>query len=226
MTSPVNQGGNIYPNPDNYGATSFPEPLSPPDAEANDGDSLITVQYSWKWREVLLAAVDQLINPATWQGNHDEVLRAIDRAIDLKDLLAIDTGEVGTPFWDDETDVDDESPDDMQPWYGEVTNPDAAPGDLDFVESVLLWAFTGLVAVATFEVAGVAPAIAFHTAVEKFIILQKRGDVAETIRFVVDGQDAKFVNTAPYAPGEIISTPIVTPTTGGTHDLLIIGGSS
>lgn len=174
-----------------------------------------------------MGAIDQLRNFATWQGDNDAKQLAFDRATNLKALIATDLGEVvETPFWDDSADVDDNEPVATQTWYGEVTNPTAPAGSLDFVESVALWAFTGLVAVATFEVAGIAPAIAFHTTVEKFIILQKRGDVAETIRFVVDGQDAKFVNTAPYAPGDIIETSIITPQTGGGHDLLIIGGSS
>lgn len=226
MTIAGNQGQNAYPSPENYPDTSFPQPVPAPDVDPDDAGTLITVQYSYLWRPVLMGAVDQLRNPATWQGDHDEIILALNRATNFKDLLAVDRSEVGTPFWDDETDVDDEEPDDVQPWYGQVTNPTAPAGELDFVESVLLWAFTGLVAVATFEVAGIAPAILFHTTVEKFIIIQKRGDVAETIRFVVDSQDAKFVNTAPYAPGDLIETEILTPQTGGTHDLLIIGGSS
>lgn len=226
MTIAGNQGQNVYPFPDNYPTTSFPQPVPAPEVDPDDAGTLISVQYSYLWRPVLMGAVDQLLNPATWQGEHDEIITALNRAVDLKDLLATDRSEVGTPFWDDETDVDDESPDDIQPWYGEVTNPTAPAGELDFVESVALWAFTGLIAVATFAVAGIAPAIVFHTTVEKFIILQKRGDVAETIRFVIDGQDAKFVNTAPYAPGEIIETPLLTPATGGDHTLMIIGGSS
>lgn len=130
--------------------------------------------------------------------------------------------EVPTPWWDTGEDVDDDEPRDMQGWYGTVTNPEAPADELDFVESAIIWFFTGLVALATFEVGGIAPAIVFHTTVEKFVILQKRGDVAETIRFVVDGQDAKFVNTAPYAPGEVISTPIMTPQTGGSHTLMVV----
>jgi len=129
---------------------------------------------------------------------------------------------VGTPFWDTEDDVDDQAPIAEQTWYGEVTNPEAPAGELDFVENVALWVVTGLVAIATFEVGGIAPALAFRTTVEKFIILQKRGDAVATIRFVVDGEDVKFVNTAPYAPGDIIETPIVTPQTGGEHTLLIV----
>jgi hypothetical protein len=226
VTIAGNQGQNVYPAPDNYPDTTFPQPVPAPTVDPDDAGTLITVRYSWEWQPVLLAAIDQLRNPATWQGDHDEIITALNRATDLKSLLQQDVSEVGTPFWDNETDVDDEEPGDIQPWYGEVTNPEAPAGELDFVENVALWIFTGLVAVATFEVAGIAPAIFFHTSVEKFIILQKRGDVAETIRFVVDGQDMKYVSTAPYAPGEIISTEIITPQTGGGHDLLIIGGSS
>lgn len=176
-----------------------------------------------------MAAIDQLLNPATWQGDHDQIILALDRANLLKDLIQTPvtvSDEVQTPFWDDETDVDDNEPVATQTWYGEVTNPTAPAGELDFVESVALWAFTGLVAVATFEVAGIAPAIAFHTFVEKFIIIQKRGDVGETIRFVVDHQDSITIDTTPYAPGELIETTIVTPQTGMGHDLMIIGGSS
>lgn len=229
MTTAGNQGQNVYPNPDNYPVSSFPQPVSAPDVEPDDADTLISVQYSWTWREVLMAAIDQLLNPATWQGDHDDKILALDRANTLKYLIQTPVTEsdmIPTPFWDDADDVDDEAEPDMQTWYGEVSNPTAPPGELDFVESVALWAFTGLIALATFEVAGLAPAILFHTTVEKFIIIQKRGDVAETIRFVVDSQDAGFVNTAPYAPGDLIETTVITPQTGEMHELLIIGGSS
>lgn len=229
MTIAGNQGQNVYPDPDNYPTSSFPQKVPAPDVEPDDADTLIFVQYSWTWREVLMAAIDQLINPATWQGDHDEIIQAMDRAIVLKHLIQTPLNAddmIPTPFWDNADDVDDEAEPDMQIWYGECDNPTAPAGELDFVESVLLWAFTGLIAVATFEIGGIAPAILFHTTVEKFIIIQKRGDVAETIRFVVDSQDAKFVNTAPYAPGDLIETTIVTPQTGGDHTLMIIGGSS
>jgi len=221
-------GQNVYPDPANYPITTFPQEVPPPEVDPDDEGTLIYVKYSYLWRPVLMGAIDQLRNFATWQGDNAAKQLAFDRATNLKAMLATDLGAtlVETPFWDNETDVEDSETAEMQPWYGQVTNPTAPPGELDFVENVALWIFTGLVAIATFEVAGVAPALAFHTTVEKFIILQKRGDVAETIRFVVDGQDAKFVNTAPYSPGDIISTEIITPQTGGGHDLLIIGGAS
>jgi len=222
MTIAGNQGQNVYPFPDNYPASSFPQPVPAPTVDPDDAGTLMTVQYSWEWQQVLLAAVDQLLNPYTWQGDHDEIITALNRAANLKDMLQIPVLEAPTPFWDDESDVEDSEPADMQPWYGQVSNPNAPAGELDFVESVALWFFTGIVALATFEVGGLAPAIVFHTTVEKFIILQKRGDAAQTIRFLVDGEDAKFVNTAPYSPGDIIEVPITTPVTGGDHTLMIV----
>lgn len=222
MTIAGNQGQNVYPFPDNYPTTSFPQPVPAPDVDPDDAGTLITVEYSYLWQPVLMGAVDQLLNPATWQGNHDEIILALDRAIELKHLLSSDAAEMPTPFWDDETDVEDEAPAETQMWYGGVTDPTAPAGSLDFVESVALWVATGFVLIATFEVGGLAPAIVFHTTVEKFIILQKRGDVAETIRFVIDGEDAKFVSNAPYAPGDIVETTLLTPQTGGSHELMIV----
>ena len=220
-----NQGQNVYPSPDNYPASSFPQPVPAPTVDPDDA-GLMTVQYSWEWQPTLLAAVDQLLNPATWQGDHDDIILALNRATNLKEMLQIPAavGEetAPTPFWDDESDVEDSEPVATQTWYGQVSNPEAPAGELDFVESVALWFFTGIVALATFEVGGIAPAIVFHTTVEKFIILQKRGDVAATIRFVIDGEDAKFVNTAPYSPGDIVETEIATPITGGDHTLMIL----
>jgi len=215
-------GRNDYPNPDNYPQPSFPSSIDAPVVDPDEGN-LITVQYSEAWVEVLMAAVDQLIQYAAWNGDSEAKKLAADRADNLKYLLQENVyADVPTPFWDDETDLEDEAPADDQRWYGGVTNPEAPAGELDFVESAALWIITGIVAIATFEVGGIAPAIAFHTTVEKFIILQKRRDVAATIRFVIDGEDAKFVNTAPYSEGDIIETKLVTPQTGGDHTILII----
>jgi hypothetical protein len=113
-------GQNIYPNPDNFPISSFPQPVPAPDGEPDDAGTLITVQYSWHWQPVLLGAVDQLLNPYTWQGNHDEILNAIDRAVLLKTILQIDVGDVQAPFWDEESgdDADDLATVADQTWYG------------------------------------------------------------------------------------------------------------
>ncbi len=222
MTVAGNQGQNVYPAPDNYPASSFPQPVPAPLVDPNDAGTLIQVRYSWEWQPVLLAAIDQLRNPATWQGDHDELITALNRATDLKSQMQQDVSELPAPYWDDETDVEAEEPDSVEEWYGGVTDPTAPAGSLDFVESALLWTITGFVAVATFELGGLAPAIVFHTTVEKFILIQRRGDAAETIRYLIDNQDMAMLDTSPYAPGDLIEVPLIAPPTGGTHELMIV----
>lgn len=128
---------------------------------------------------------------------------------------------VDTPFWDDASDVDTQEPSDMQTWYGEVTNPDAAADELDFVENALIWGFTGLIAVATAEV-GAAPAILFHTIAPKFVLAMKRGDIGEIFRIVVDGQESAQVDTSAYSVGDIITVPVIPASEADAHDLLIL----
>lgn len=212
---------NDYPNPTNAPDVSFPQPVPAPDADPDTG-SLLTVAYNPLWTPVLLAAVDQLLFYSTWQGSDDDKLLAVNRALTLKALLANGTsGEVGTPYWDDDADVDTEAPSDMQSWYGTVSNPEAAPAELDFVENALVWGFTGLIALATWEV-GAAPAILFHTIAPKFLIATKRGDVGEVIRILVDGSEAARVDTSGVAPGEIVNTPIVADPSLSSHTLTIV----
>jgi hypothetical protein len=212
---------NDYPGVDNAPDTSFPQPIPPPDVDPQTGD-LFTVAFNPLWTPALLAACDQLINPATWQGTDDERLLAMNRAILLKNLIADGVEqEVGTPYWDDDEDVDSEAPIDEQTWYGTVSNPDAPPAELDFVENALVWTFTGLIALATPELA-FAPAILFHTIAPKFLIATKRGDVGELIRILVDGSEAARVDTSGYAPGEIINTQIIADPSLDTHTLTIV----
>jgi len=203
------------------GLVGFPTPNEAADIESY----LLFLFPDPEWAQYILGAAKNLTVPYNWYEAGDmlpedasEAFRLIVEQAPYNTLPL----KYPTPFWDDETDLEDEEPKEMQPWYGEVTNPEAPAGELDFVENVALWIITGIVAIATFEIGGVAPALAFHTTVEKFIILQKRGDAAQTIRFVVDGEDAKFLNTAPYSPGDIIEVPIATPETGGDHTLMII----
>lgn len=218
-------GQNVYPGDDNYPESSFRSPVPAPDVDPDAGD-LLNVAYSPFWKEVLEGALMQLMNPATWQGDHDEVITALNRANNLMVLLQqpVTPPEPDTPapYWDSEDDVDDGLPPDMQPWYGTVSDPEAPPEELDFVENALIWAMTGFLAVATWEV-GFAPAILFHTIAPRFVLATKRGELGEIIRILVDGEEAARVDTSSAAPGDIIRTPILPDpaiTTG--HDITII----
>lgn len=221
MTIAGNQGQNLYPDPDNYPVSSFPDPVPAPDVDPDAG-FFITVRYGWQWQQVLLAAIDQLLNPATWEGDHDTVITALNRATNLKDMMQIDLGStIPTPYWDEDTEVDDTAPVTSQTWYGTVSDPEAPPDELDFVENAAIWIMTGFLAVATWEI-GAAPAILFHTIAPKFVIASRRGDVGEIIRILVDGEEAARVDTSSSSVGDVINTPIVADPAIEGHDIMII----
>lgn len=129
--------------------------------------------------------------------------------------------ETPTPFWDEDTDVDDQEPAETQGWYGYVTDPEAPPGELTFFENAAIWVMTGFLAVATWEV-GAAPAILFHTIAPRFTLAMRRGDVGEIIRILVDGEEAARVDTSSAAPGDVIRVPIGGDPSLSTHELMIV----
>lgn len=128
---------------------------------------------------------------------------------------------IDTPFWDDNTDVDDEMSLDDQTWYGTVSDPEAPPDELDFVENAAIWALTGFLAIATIELAA-APAILFHTIAPKFVLATRRGDLGEIIRILVDGEEAARVDTSAAAPGDIINTTILADPDLESHDIMLV----
>ncbi len=129
--------------------------------------------------------------------------------------------DVPAPYWDDNEDVDAELPVDAQPWYGVVSDPEAPPDELDFVENAAIWIFTGFLAVATWEI-GAAPAVLFHTIAPKFVLATRRGDVGEIIRILVDGEEAARVDTSSASVGDVIETPIVPEASESGHDIMIV----
>lgn len=211
---------NVWPDGENFLRPSFNPPVEAPASEPDAG-ALITVKYNPDWTRVLLGAVDQLRQYAALVGDHDTKIVTVERVNTLMALLQTDTTEAETPYWDDASDVEDSEPVDMQPWYGEVTNPTAPPDELDFVENLLVWTFTGLLALATPEF-GFAPAILFHTIAPKFLIAQKAGDVGEIVNIVIDGKSYGSVDTTGRA-GEIIETPVIADPSLDTHEILIYG---
>jgi hypothetical protein len=212
---------NVYPNEGNYVLPSFMSPQIPPDADP-DSEPLVHADFSAAWLPVLEGALDQLIQYGSWNTDDAGKLLAVNRAATLKELIATDAlGTIDTPYWDDSEDVDDELPIEEQPWYGTVTDPEAPADELDFVENAAVFALTGFLAIATWEVAA-APAILFHTIAPRFIIAMKRGDVGEIIRILVDGEEAARVDTTPYAEGDVIQQAIVAPDSETGHDLIVV----
>jgi len=188
-----NQGQNYYPDPDNYPDSSFPQPVPAPSVDPGDADTLITVSYSWHWQPVLLAAADQLLNPATWQGDHDEIITALNRATDLKDLLQKQSVGDIAPWWDENT--EDElvgaPPEDGQLWYG-IIDPDE-----DFqanLENVFIGAFV-------FQLAGAAAAAQFFVLAKAYRLAFRTGDWGGIVDVFVDAANVGTVDTYSAEPG-------------------------
>lgn len=219
--------GNAYPNPSNYPEASFPQELTPPVVDPDEGD-LMLVAYNPEWTKVLMAACDQLLLYSSWLGDHDLKIAAVNRASTLKFLLQnpVDVGEEDypAPYWDSDEDVDDAMPADEQEWYGMVTNPSAPADELTFVENAVIWILSGFIALVLVPAlpAGVAAALTFRTLASRFTLAFRRGDIIEQFRVIIDAQDYGTVDTADMAVNDIIEIDVNGLADAPFHDILIV----
>ena len=209
---------NTYPNPAAAPGSSFPEPVPPPDAEP-DAD-VVNVQYNPAWSPVLVAAADQLRNPATWSADHDETILALARADTLKWLVqhpVYADNQVHTPFWDEPGDVGETATAEEQGWYGKVDDAEAAADEITWQENLAIWIFTGLIAVT----ATPAAAIFYRTVAPRFVLAIKARDIGEIIRIIVDGAEVRRIDTS-SRPGEVINTTVVPDSEVSIHDIYMV----
>lgn len=174
------------------------------------------------WVGLVDGALSQLAEAASWREfgtlTPEETAEAmLAMLLEAWENPGCGTGEIPTPFWDDVTDTDDEFPPETQPWYGYVTDPDAEPGELTFVEDATIWVLTGMLAVG----ASPAAAILFQTIAPRFALAMRGGDVAEIIRIVLDGEDVATIETS-GDPDELFEIPVVGDPEISIHDLFII----
>jgi len=203
-------GQNWYPDPDNYPAPSFPQPIPPPEVDPDEGETVL-VAYSLAWQQVLLAAVDQLLLPGTWQGDHDQVITALNRASNLKYLLQEPyDSQVPAPYWDDAEDADDQEPESEQPWYGHTEG-------ITFVEDIGIWAITGFIAYS----GDIGAAIAFRTFAPRFVLAWKADGIGGAIRVFIDGVDNGLLDTQ-GDPDTIIEKDYIGDPDLDEHDILMI----
>ena len=205
------------------GQRGFPTPNAASDVT---GCRSFIVTSDEEWFALLMGALEPLTHEWAWYKNGE--LTEIEAAQAWQDIIDASydasltnpcggTSDVETPFYDDATDVGTNEPADTQTWYGTVTDALAPAAELDFVENVLVWGFTGLLAV------GVSPgvALAFNTVAKKFVIAQKAGDIPEIIRIVVDGADMPQVDTTGKS-GQIIETACVGNPANDTHQIYVV----
>lgn len=207
-----------------FTGVGYPTPVSIPDETAC---RTLQIPADGAWQAIVMGALDTLTLEYNWQQFEGGITReaAAARALQMvNDCYAqVETNQcdtmIGTPYWDTAADVSAEASVGDQTWYGEVTNPTAPAAELDFVENVSLWIVSGMVAIAT---GSIGAALAFRTVVSKFILIQRAGDVGETIRYVVDNQDITTINTADVASGTLIQVPVVADPTISPHQIYIV----
>lgn len=222
-------GNNYYPNVGNYPVVSFPQELIPPDVDPDDPDlETLIVEYNPAWTPVLMAAVDQLLQYSTWQGDHDAKILAVNRAEILKIILQqpieIEDTNIPAPYWDTEDDVDDSLPPDEQDWYGYVEDALAPADEMTFVQSAVIWILTGFVALVlspTLPV-GAAAAVTFRTLATRFTLAFNRGDVREQFRVIVDASDYETADTDGLSTGDIIEMNVDGLEDLPYHDIIIV----
>lgn len=225
--SPNDWAVNALPDPSNFAEVSFPEELIPPDVDPDEGDTFLYA-YNPAWSKVLAAACDQMTQFTSWQGDHDEKILAVNRAIILKILLQepvyVPEREVPAPYWDDDADVDDEMPAGEQEWYGMVANPTDPADELTFVENAVIWILSGFIALVLVEAlpAGLAAALAFRTLATRFTLAFRRGDIIEQIRIIIDAKDYGTVDTSTVAEGSIIEVNVDGLDEADFHDILLV----
>jgi len=218
---------NILPSPTNFAEVSFPEEVTPPSVDPDEGTTNLYA-YNPEWSKVLAAACDQLLLPSSWKGTDDEKKLAMARALSLKIQLQepIEVGEreIPAPYWDSDADVDDEEPVEDQTWYGMVTNPAAAADELTFVENATIWIISAFIALVLSPAlpAGVAAALTFRTLATRFTLSFRRGDIIEQIRVIIDAKDYGLVDTSTVAEGEIIDLNINGLDAADYHDIMLV----
>lgn len=202
-------GQNIYPNPDNYPVSSFRSPVPPPEVDPDEG-TLIPVAYNPAWQQVLLGALEQLVNPATWAGTDEEKTLALQRAETLRLMMTVDIETAPAPYWDNAEDADDQEPEAEQPWYGKMDG-------LDFKEELGIWVITGFIAYS----GQIGAAIAFKTFAPRFALAWKRGGIVAAVRVFIDGVDNGLLDTS-GAPDTILEKDYIGDPGLDEHDILMV----
>lgn len=152
-----------------------------------------------QWLSVFMGALLPLIYSENWQEYGeltpdeaaDEMLAVIWDGYNNNDCPA----PIEAPYWDDGTDVETVSPEDDQPWYGELVETmggmGAAEPTLTFFEELRLWAIVGFVAIAGTP----AAAIAFAPFARKFVLAFKTGTAGAIVRVFFDGLHLADIDT-------------------------------
>lgn len=203
--------------------------VTPPTLPIDKYCRQILIPNSPEWVGTVSGALLPLIYKNSWEQSEDGITpeEASEAAFAMfqaySQSICADV-EFPTPYWDDDTSVDDEATSETQEWYGQVTNPEAPPDELTFVENAVIWLLSGFVLVAAAPtIVGAAPAaIFFRTVAVRFTLAFNRGDIREIFRVVVDAIDYGTVDTDALAVGDIVELNVDGLADLSTHDILIV----
>lgn len=177
-------GDNDYPNVDNFPLPSFRTPIPPPSVDPDTGD-IVYVAYNVFWAEVLGAATMALQQPSTWQGTHDEIIQAQNRANTFALLLQtpVTVTDGLSPFWDD--------PD------GEDADGEPTDNTYSYTERIEDWAIAAFVAAS-----GVPGAAALYlTIAPRFRLAFKTRDWGGIAKIFIDDVLVSEVDTFSVTDG-------------------------
>jgi len=200
--------------------------LTPPSIPDGTECRKLEMPATLEWLGIFNSMLTLGINPYNWKQVDDTDLTPEQAAAACYDILQkfLASGTlqcedmIPAPFWDNAEDADDELPDPIQYWYGEVTNPTDPPAELNFVENAAIWVFTGFVAYA----GGIGAAVVYHTIAPRFALAWKRGDLGELIRVVIDAAEYQTVDTSTVGVGEIVTLDVLPDQELDGHDIMLI----
>jgi len=197
--------------------------ITPPDMGSDEVCRNLTIPNTQQWLGIFNAAILTLTNVYNYEQLYDTDLTPEECAAKAMEIYEeyLNPGVCATvpsPYWDDETDNEEEAYTETQTWYGAVTDWLAPVGELNFEQNIALWALTGFVAYA----GGVGSAIFFRTTAKRFIIAIEAGDLPEIIRVVVDSAEYNIDTTG--LEGTIIEQEVVTDPDLEDHDIYVIKG--
>lgn len=204
------------------GQSGFPTPNEAPDEETC---RVFSIPADEEYLALIMGALDALRQPYNWYINgtmsQEEAATAFGEIIDKAYETALTgqcTPDVEAPYWDDDANSDDSAPVTEQPWYGRVLDPIAPPGELDFVEDIALWTFTGFVAFGF----GLDAAIYFKTHIGRFYITLRDTNIVQLIRIVVDSIDIGTITLPGTSSGEVDVPVYADPAVTTGHDIYVM----
>lgn len=197
--------------------------ICPADFGVSEQCRVLSIPNTQEWLGIFNAALLTLTNVYNYEQLNETDLtpeQCAERAMSIyvSYLNNDPCATVPSPFWDNETDNEEQELETVQEWYGYVTDWLAPVEELNFVQNAALWVLTGFVAYA----AGLGSAIFFRTTAKRFIVAIEAGDVPELIRLVVDSAEFNIDTTG--LEGTIINQEVIVNPDIETHDIYIIKG--